>query len=159
MEDSLNLPALPEGYDILKDQGSYMNPYQLRYFANQLLSWKSDLEIEIDKLIVELAESRINDGDEFDVAVAETQIRDQIRKRDRDRKLIQKINESLTLIVSREYGYCQITGEPIGLKRLIAKPTATMTIEMQIKHENMEKDEEIVDENKYIFEEESDQTE
>jgi DnaK suppressor protein len=156
MEDSLNLPELPNGYDILKDQGSYMNPYQLKYFANQLLSWKSDLEVEIDKLIVELAESRINDGDEFDVAVAETQIRDQIRKRDRDRKLIQKINESLMLIVSREYGYCQISGEPIGLKRLIAKPTATMTIEMQVKHESMEKDEEIVDENKYIFEEESD---
>ena len=131
---------IPEGYDPEKDKGDFMNPVMLEYFRQQLLNWKSDLLKESEGTIREtLQTTELQKPDLADRASAETDHALELRTRDRERKLIKKINGALDLIGTGEYGYCEETGEPISIARLKARPNATMTLEAQELHERMEK--------------------
>lgn len=117
----------------------YMNAYQLEYFRLKLESWKHDLLKESTETIHHLQEETTNEPDMNDRASAETDRALELRTRDRERKLINKIDEAIQRINDESYGYCEETGEPIGLARLEARPIATLSIEAQERHERDEK--------------------
>ncbi|WP_375332805.1 MULTISPECIES: RNA polymerase-binding protein DksA [unclassified Candidatus Tisiphia] len=117
----------------------YMNPQQLEYFRQKLLEWKSSLLEESRETLTHLKEENWNEPDLNDRASIETDTAIELRTRDRYRKLLDKIEEALVRIEKNEYGYCEETGEPIGLKRLEARPVATLCIEAQERHESYEK--------------------
>ncbi len=117
----------------------FMNPRMREYFRNKLLAWKRELLNESNETIVHLQESSISEPDLADRASLETDRALELRTRDRERKLIQKINEALLRIEDGSYGYCEETGEPISIKRLEARPNATHSIEAQERHERMER--------------------
>ena len=129
---------LLKGYKPSNDQ-EYMNPQQLEYFRQKLLEWKSSLLEESRETLTHLKEENWNEPDLNDRASIETDTAIELRTRDRYRKLLDKIEEALVRIEKNEYGYCEETGEPIGLKRLEARPVATLCIEAQERHENYEK--------------------
>lgn len=116
-----------------------MNPQQVEYFRLKLLKWRADLLKEADETLASLSEGGIHEADITDRASVETDRALELRTRDRARKLISKINQALLRIEAGTYGYCEETGEPIGLKRLEARPIATLSIEAQERHERMEK--------------------
>jgi DnaK suppressor protein len=117
----------------------YMNEAQLDYFRRLLLEWKkSILEAAADTL-QQLQDGPLREPDLNDRASSETDWGIELRTRDRQRKLIAKIDSALRRIEEGEYGYCEVTGEPIGLGRLTARPIATMTVEAQEAHERREK--------------------
>ena len=116
-----------------------MNPLQLEYFKQKLLAWKGELLEESRETLHHLREENWNEPDLNDRASIETDTTIELRTRDRYRKLIDKIEEALKRIETGEYGYCEETGEEIGLKRLQARPIATLCIEAQERHENYEK--------------------
>ena len=116
-----------------------MNDRQLEYFRRKLLAWKSDLMDESRETIEGLQDSSRNIPDIADRASEETDRALELRTRDRQRKLVGKIDAALRRIENGEYGYCEVSGEPISLKRLDARPIATMTLESQEKHERREK--------------------
>ncbi|GGD57842.1 RNA polymerase-binding protein DksA [Croceicoccus mobilis] len=117
----------------------YMGPEQLEFFRNLLVEWKqSILDISAGTL-QNLQDGPIREPDLNDRASSETDWGIELRTRDRQRKLISKIDSALRRIDEGEYGYCEVTGEPIGLGRLIARPIATMTVEAQEAHERREK--------------------
>ncbi len=121
------------------DSEPYMCEAQLNYFSRLLLEWKkSILEASADTL-QQLQEGPIREPDLNDRASSETDWGIELRTRDRQRKLIAKIDSALRRIEEGEYGYCEVTGEPISLGRLIARPVATMTVEAQEAHERREK--------------------
>lgn len=128
---------LPAGYTP-SDTEEYMNPMQIQYFKNQLNSWRKELIEESNKTLDHLRQESHNTPDMNDQASEETERAFELRTRDRYRKLIDKIDEALDRIAKGEYGYCEETGEPIGLKRLQARPVATLCIEAQERHENYE---------------------
>lgn len=128
---------LPKGYTP-SDKEEYMNPMQVEYFKNKLEGWRSELIEESNKTLDHLREETHNTPDMNDQASEETERAFELRTRDRYRKLIDKIDEALDRIAQGEYGYCEETGEPIGLKRLEARPVATLCIEAQERHENYE---------------------
>lgn len=129
---------LPEDYRPAEDE-PFMNERQLEYFRRKLLSWKHDL-LEESRLTVEtLQDGTRNIPDVADRASEETDRALELRTRDRQRKLIAKIDSALRRIEEGEYGYCEVTGEPISLKRLDARPIATMSLEAQERHERREK--------------------
>ena len=117
----------------------FMNTKQKQYFKQKLLVWKEALLKGSNETITNLKEDKEVSGDFADIASAESTKAIELRTRDRERKLINKINEALKRIENNTYGYCDETGEPIGLKRLIARPIATLSIEAQEKHEKNEK--------------------
>jgi DnaK suppressor protein len=117
----------------------FMNPMQLEYFRQKLLSWKSELLKESNETLSHLQEESLSEPDIADRASLETDRALELRTRDRERKLIQKIDEALGRIEDNSYGYCEETGEPISLKRLQARPIATLSIEAQERHERMER--------------------
>ena len=121
------------------DKEEYMNPKHLEYFKQKLLAWKQELIAEAQETMSHLKEEKLNEPDPGDRAMAETDTAFELRSRDRYRKLINKIDYALEKIESKEYGYCEETGEPIGLGRLEARPIATLCIEAQEKHENFER--------------------
>ncbi len=129
---------LPDNYS-LNEKDKYMNDLQLEYFRRKLLSWKGELLSESTETLDHLKEENWNEPDEADRATVETDASLELRTRDRYRKLINKIDQALRRIEEGEYGYCEVTGEPIGLKRLDARPIATMTIQAQEEHEDMER--------------------
>lgn len=129
---------LLKGYRPYNDE-EYMNPQQLEYFRQKLLEWKSSLLEESRETLTHLKEENWNEPDLNDRASIETDTAIELRTRDRYRKLLDKIEESLVRIEKNEYGYCEETGEPIGLKRLEARPVATLCIEAQERHESYEK--------------------
>lgn len=129
---------LPEGYKP-SDKEEYMNPMHLEYFRRKLESWKDELFDNSRETLDHLKEENWNEPDPNDRATTETDTGIELRTRDRYRKLIDKINEALKRIEIGEYGYCEDTGEEIGLKRLEARPNATLCIEAQERHENYEK--------------------
>lgn len=132
--------TIPAGYDPENDKGEFMNPVMLEYFRQQLLSWKSELLRESEGTISKTLQStELQKPDLADRAAAETDHALELRTRDRERKLIKKINQALERIADGEYGYCEETGEPISIARLKARPNATMTLEAQELHERMEK--------------------
>ena len=117
----------------------FMNVRQLEYFRRKLLVWKQELLDQSAETIDNLQDSGRNVPDIADRASEETDRALELRTRDRQRKLVSKIDAALRRIESSEYGYCEMTGEPISLKRLDARPIAIMTLEAQEKHERREK--------------------
>ncbi|MDR1477140.1 MAG: RNA polymerase-binding protein DksA [Rickettsiales bacterium] len=134
--------VLPKGYR-LSEKDEYMNPLQLEYFRLKLLKWRKELVDDsrdtLRSLVEETADTYGTSGDDVDRANDEALKQLELRTRDRERKLIKKIDEALERIDVGDYGYSEISGEPIGLKRLEAKPTAEMTMEEQKEHEAREK--------------------
>ncbi len=131
---------LPPDYDPQKDKGEFMNPVMLAYFKQLLIKWRTDLIRESENTIKEtLQETELQQPDLADRASAETDHALELRTRDRERKLISKINQAIERIEEGEYGYCEETGEPISIARLIARPNATLSLEAQERHERMEK--------------------
>ena len=129
---------LPEDYRPAEDE-PFMNERQLEYFRRKLLDWKAELLDESRHTIEGLQDSTRNIPDITDRASEETDRALELRTRDRQRKLVAKIDSAMRRIDEGEYGYCEVTGEPISLKRLDARPIATMTLEAQERHERREK--------------------
>ncbi len=129
---------LPEDYRPAEDE-PFMNERQLEYFRRKLLAWKNELLDESRETIEDLQESGRNVPDIADRASEETDRAIELRTRDRQRKLIAKIDAALRRIENSEYGYCEDTGEPISLKRLDARPIATLSLEAQERHERRER--------------------
>lgn len=117
----------------------YMNERQQNYFRMLLLEWKRSIHASADATLHALQDGPIREPDLNDRASSETDWGIELRTRDRQRKLISKIDSALRRIDKGEYGYCEVTGDPIGIKRLIARPVATMTVEAQEAHERREK--------------------
>jgi DnaK suppressor protein len=117
----------------------FMNAKQLGYFKNKLLDWRNELLRESTQTLANLQESSLAEPDLADRASAESDRSLELRTRDRERKLISKIDEALGRIIDGSYGYCEETDEPIGLKRLEARPIATLSIEAQERHERRER--------------------
>ncbi|WP_228242705.1 RNA polymerase-binding protein DksA [Porphyrobacter sp. GA68] len=130
--------AVPPGYVPSEDE-EYMNPQQQEYFRVLLLEWKASIRDAARQTRESLQDGPIREPDLNDRASSEADWGIELRTRDRQRKLIAKIEAALRLLDDGEYGYCEVTGDPIGLKRLIARPVATMTVEAQEAHERREK--------------------
>ena len=129
---------LPDDYRPAEDE-PFMNARQLEYFRRKLLAWKADLLAESRETIEGLQGSTRSIPDLTDRASEETDRALELRTRDRQRKLVSKIDAALRRIENGEYGYCEATGEPISLKRLDARPIATLSLEAQERHERREK--------------------
>ncbi len=129
---------LPEDYRPAEDE-PFMNERQTEYFRRKLLNWKAELLADSRDTIEALQEGTRNIPDVTDRASEETDRAIELRTRDRQRKLVNKIDAALRRIDEGEYGYCEVTGEPISLKRLDARPIATMSLEAQERHERREK--------------------
>ena len=121
------------------EKEEYMNPNQLEYFRQKLSAWRADLIAESQETINNLKEENWREPDLSDRASLETEAGVELRTRNRYLKLIGKIDAALKRIEDGTFGYCEETGEPIGLKRLEARPVATLTIEAQERHEKAEK--------------------
>ncbi len=121
------------------DKEEYMNDMQLEYFRQKLLSWKKSLIGQSMDTLDDLKQGGLNQPDQIDRASLESDKALELRTRDRARKLISKIDEALKRIEDGTYGYCEETGDPIGLERLEVRPVATLSIEAQERHERMEK--------------------
>ncbi len=121
------------------DKEPFMNERQREYFRQKLLDWKDDILKEAKETLQHLQDENQNHPDLADRASSETDRAIELRARDRQRKLIAKIDEALARIEDGTYGYCEETGEPIALKRLEARPIATLTIEAQERHERRER--------------------
>ena len=117
----------------------FMNAKQKEFFRRKLLAWRSDIIQETKETLNNLQKEVVNFSDLADRASSETDRSLELRARDRQRKLISKIDEALSRIDDGSYGYCEETGESIGLKRLIARPIATLSIDSQERHERKEK--------------------
>ena len=121
------------------DAEAYMNDAQLDYYRRLLLEWKKLILTASQDTLEQLQNAPIREPDLNDRASSETDWGIELRTRDRQRKLITKIEAAMRRIDEGEYGYCDVTGEPIGLGRLSARPIATMTVEAQLAHERREK--------------------
>ena len=117
----------------------FMNPIQVEYFRQKLLKWRAELLAESTETIKEMQEDNLQKPDIADRASAETDHALELRTRDRERKLISKINSALEKIEENSYGYCEETGEPISIARLEARPIATLSLEAQERHERKER--------------------
>jgi DnaK suppressor protein len=117
----------------------FMNPVQLAYFRQKLQNWKDEILRESQGTIAQLKSGPLREADLTDRASSETDWGIELRTRDRQRKLTAKIDAALRRIETGEYGFCEVTGEPISLARLEARPIATMTVEAQERHERNER--------------------
>ena len=134
MSQTLNIDAT------LSEDGQFMNERQKDYFRKKLLAWKAEILRESRETLAALAnDNNSNQADAADRASSETDRAIELRARDRQRKLIAKIDAALERIEDGSYGYCEETGEPISLKRLDARPIATLSLEAQERHERREK--------------------
>ena len=129
---------LPKDYSP-SEKEPFMNAKQKEFFRRKLLAWRSDIIQETKDTLNNLQKEVVNFSDLADRASSETDRSLELRARDRQRKLISKIDEALSRIDDGSYGYCEETGESIGLKRLIARPIATLSIDSQERHERKEK--------------------
>jgi DnaK suppressor protein len=121
------------------DSEEFMNDRQLRFFEKQLNTWRNEILAESQGTLNQLQDAPIREPDLNDRASSETDWSIELRTRDRQRKLIAKIDSALRRIAEGEFGYCVVTGEPISLARLRARPVATMTLEAQERHERNER--------------------
>jgi DnaK suppressor protein len=117
----------------------YMNDKQVEHFRNILLAWKRDLMEEVDRTVHHMQDDAANFPDPNDRATQESEFSMELRARDRERKLIKKIDESIRHLDNDEFGYCEACGVEIGVKRLEARPTATLCIDCKILDEIREK--------------------
>jgi DnaK suppressor protein len=130
--------GLPAGYRPKADE-DFMNPLQLAYFKRKLLDWKESILQEAAGTLETLKAEPLREPDVTDRASSETDWGVELRTRDRQRKVISKIDAAIRRIDAGDYGYCEVSGEPISLQRLEARPIATMTLEAQERHERDEK--------------------
>jgi len=131
-------PLLPPDYRPNEDE-DFMNPMQLEYFRQKLMNWRSELLEESNGTLSSLQMDNLAEPDLADRATRETNRSIELRTRDRERKLISKIDEALRRIDDGSYGFCEETNEPISLRRLEARPIATLSLEAQERHERMER--------------------
>ena len=131
-------PTLPPDYRPSEGE-QFMNPLQLEYFRQKLLRWRAELLAESTETLAHLKEESLAEPDVTDRASLETERSIELRTRDRERKLISKIDAALLRIEDGCYGYCEETDEPIGIRRLEARPIATLSLEAQERHERMER--------------------
>ena len=131
-------PTLPPDYRPSEDE-DFMNPLQLEYFRQKLLRWRDELLADSSGTLRHLKEESLLKPDLTDRASLETERAIELRTRDRERKLISKIDAALSRLDAGTYGYCEETDEPIGIRRLEARPIATLSIEAQERHERMER--------------------
>jgi len=131
-------PSLPPGYRPSEDE-EFMSPLQAEYFRQKLLRWRESLLAESTDTLAHLREESLLKPDLTDRATLEAEHAIELRTRARERKLISKIDAALDRIEHGTYGYCEETDEPIGLRRLEARPIATLSIEAQERHERMER--------------------
>ena len=136
--DRIELNGAGDGYRPSGDE-PFMGPTQLAYFRDKLQAWKDSILQEAKGTLEQLQNDSLREPDITDRASSETDWSIELRTRDRQRKLISKIDAALRRIDEGEYGYCEVTGEPISLARLEARPIATMTVEAQERHERQEK--------------------
>ena len=129
---------LPEGYQPSEDE-EFMCAKHRAYFLRKLKAWKEDIVEESRQTMAQLQVDSLRAPDIADRASSETDWSIELRTRDRQRKLIAKIDSALRRIETGEYGFCEVTGEPIGVARLEARPIATMTVEAQERHERNER--------------------
>ena len=129
---------LPKGYRP-SDSESFMNSQQQAYFLAKLKAWKEAIVEESRATMAQLQVDSLREPDMADRASSETDWSIELRTRDRQRKLIAKIDSAVRRLYEGEYGYCEVTGDPISLARLEARPIATMTLEAQEKHERIER--------------------
>ena len=129
---------LPEGYKP-SDKEDFMNPLQIEYFRQKLLKWREDLLTEANGTLNTLSEENFQKPDMTDRAQIESDASLQLRTRDRERKLLSKIEAALRRIEEGTYGYCEEPDEPISLKRLEARPIASLSLDAQERHERMER--------------------
>ena len=130
--------VIDEGYRPTEDE-PFMNERQREYFRRKLIRWKHDILKEAQETLATLQSENENHPDLADRASSETDRAIELRARDRQRKLISKIDAAMQRIDDNTYGYCEETGEPISLKRLEARPIATLSVEAQERHEKREK--------------------
>ena len=130
--------SLPPDYRP-SDEEEFMNPLQIEYFRQKLLRWRAELVADSSGTLRHLKEESLLKPDLSDRASLETERAIELRTRDRERKLISKINAALSRIDTGTYGYCEETEQPIGIRRLEARPIATLSIEAQERHERMER--------------------
>lgn len=130
--------VLPENY-LPNEKEEFMNENQLEFFRQKLIIWKNELLDEASFTKDDLSEEGLQRPDIADRAQVESDASIKLRTRDRERKLINKIDSALRRIDIGTYGYCEDTGEPIGLKRLMARPIASLCLEAQERHEKMER--------------------
>ena len=130
--------AVSEGYRP-SDNEPFMNPRQRAYFRNKLVAWRAEIIEATRETLVGLHDDNSQHADITDRATSETDRALELRARDRQRKLVSKIEAAIDRIDTGNYGYCEETGEPIGLKRLEARPIATLSLEAQERHERREK--------------------
>ncbi|WP_424959163.1 RNA polymerase-binding protein DksA [Hyphomicrobium sp. 1Nfss2.1] len=130
--------VLPPDYRPSEDE-PFMNERQRMYFRNKLLAWKDEIIRQARETLAGLHEESTQHADLADRATSETDRALELRERDRQRKLVAKIDAALARIEDGSYGYCEETGEPIGLKRLDARPIATLSVEAQERHERRER--------------------
>jgi DnaK suppressor protein len=131
-------PTLSPDYRPSDDE-EFMNPVQQEYFRQKLLRWRAELLAESSETLFHLKEESLSEPDITDRATLETDRFTELRTRDRERKLISKIDAALQRIELGTYGYCEETDEPIGVRRLEARPIATLSLEAQERHERMER--------------------
>jgi DnaK suppressor protein len=117
----------------------FMNPQMTEYFRRKLLKWRSELLQESEETLQSLQEGGLQEADIADRASLETDRSLELRTRDRERKLISKIDAALMRIEDGSYGYCEETGDPISIRRLEARPIATLSLEAQERHERLER--------------------
>ena len=129
---------LPEDYIPSEDE-SFMNERQLEFFRRKLVAWRNELIVESRETIEDMQKQRRKLPDVADQAMEESARSLTLRTRDRQRKLVAKINSALKRIETGDFGYCEATGRPISLNRLIARPIATFCLEAQEQHERSER--------------------
>ena len=130
--------ALTEAALLAMPDSEYMNEHQLAFFRDRLSGMRNELQIKVDETVEHMREQETV-ADPADRATVEEEHALELRTRDRERKLLKKIDQALARIDDATYGYCEETGEPIGLARLLARPTATMSVEAQARRERMQK--------------------
>ena len=133
-----DMVVLPEGYRPSDDE-PFMNDRQQLYFRQKLINWREDILRESRETLNAMHDEPNHHADQADRATTETDRAIELRARDRQRKLISKIEEALGRIEDGSYGYCEETGEPISLRRLDARPVATLSVEAQERHERRER--------------------
>ncbi len=129
---------LPPDY-VPSDDDEFMNPMMTEFFRQRLLEWRNELLRESGQTLLNMQNTSIQEPDIADRASLESERALELRTRDRGRKLISKIDDALRRIEAGDYGYCEDSGEPINIRRLIARPIATLSVEAQERHERMEK--------------------
>jgi DnaK suppressor protein len=130
--------ALTEAALLKMPESDYMNAEQLEFFRERLVGMRDELQLKVDETVEHMREQEVV-ADPADRATVEEEHALELRTRDRERKLLKKIEQALARIGDESYGYCEETGEPIGLARLLARPTATLSVEAQARRERLQK--------------------